>query len=147
MTETAAAPGKPAAPPGKGKLGGAIPPWAEKAFIPVFFVAFLAFPFIVDPDGGLMFDMTLALAYVVMALGLNIIVGFAGLLDLGYVAFFAIGAYTMGWFGSRLLLGRQQRGGHPRRRLGRGGQPARHPLQLHTHRAGARSSSPRSREC
>ena len=36
----------------------------------------------------------------VMALGLNIIVGFAGLLDLGYVAFFAIGAYTMGWFGS-----------------------------------------------
>ena len=35
-----------------------------------------------------------------MALGLNIIVGFAGLLDLGYVAFFAIGAYTMGWFGS-----------------------------------------------
>ena len=42
----------------------------------------------------------LALAYVVMALGLNIIVGFAGLLDLGYVAFFAIGAYTMGWFGS-----------------------------------------------
>jgi branched-chain amino acid transport system permease protein len=33
----------------------------------------------------------LALAYVTMALGLNIIVGFAGLLDLGYVAFFAIG--------------------------------------------------------
>ena len=41
-----------------------------------------------------------ALAYVVMALGLNIVVGFAGLLDLGYVAFFAIGAYTVGWFGS-----------------------------------------------
>ena len=103
MTETAAAPEKPAASPGGRKLGGAIPPWAEKAFIPVFFVAFLAFPFIVDPDGGLMFDMTLALAYVVMALGLNIIVGFAGLLDLGYVAFFAIGAYTMGWFGSRFF--------------------------------------------
>ena len=33
-----------------------------------------------------------ALAYVMMALGLNIVVGFAGLLDLGYVAFFAIGA-------------------------------------------------------
>jgi branched-chain amino acid transport system permease protein len=42
----------------------------------------------------------LCAAYVVMALGLNIIVGFAGLLDLGYVAFFAIGAYTMGYFGS-----------------------------------------------
>jgi branched-chain amino acid transport system permease protein len=37
---------------------------------------------------------------VVMALGLNIIVGFAGLLDLGYVAFFAIGAYTAAYFGS-----------------------------------------------
>src|SRR5919197_2357747 len=45
-------------------------------------------------------DATTALAYVVMALGLNIVVGFAGLLDLGYVAFFAIGAYTMGWLGS-----------------------------------------------
>ena len=41
-----------------------------------------------------------ALAYVVMALGLNIVVGFAGLLDLGYVAFFAIGAYSAGWFAS-----------------------------------------------
>lgn len=34
--------------------------------------------------------------FILMALGLNIVVGFAGLLDLGYVAFFAIGAYTMG---------------------------------------------------
>jgi branched-chain amino acid transport system permease protein len=41
-----------------------------------------------------------SLAYVMMALGLNIVVGFAGLLDLGYVAFFAIGAFVMGWFGS-----------------------------------------------
>jgi branched-chain amino acid transport system permease protein len=35
-----------------------------------------------------------------MALGLNVVVGFAGLLDLGYVAFYALGAYSMGWFGS-----------------------------------------------
>ncbi|MBN1135137.1 MAG: leucine/isoleucine/valine transporter permease subunit [Anaerolineae bacterium] len=34
--------------------------------------------------------------YILMGLGLNIVVGFAGLLDLGYVAFFALGAYTMG---------------------------------------------------
>jgi branched-chain amino acid transport system permease protein len=34
--------------------------------------------------------------YILMGIGLNIVVGFAGLLDLGYVAFFAIGAYTMG---------------------------------------------------
>ncbi|GCE12755.1 hypothetical protein KTT_26140 [Tengunoibacter tsumagoiensis] len=38
--------------------------------------------------------------YVILALGLNIVVGFAGLLDLGYVAFFAIGAYLWGLVGS-----------------------------------------------
>ena len=37
-----------------------------------------------------------AYTYVVLALGLNIVVGFSGLLDLGYAAFFAIGAYTYG---------------------------------------------------
>ena len=42
----------------------------------------------------------IAVAYVVMSLGLNVVVGFAGLLDLGYVAFYALGAYTLGWFGS-----------------------------------------------
>jgi branched-chain amino acid transport system permease protein len=45
-------------------------------------------------------NMVLAAAYVIMALGLNIVVGFAGLLDLGYVAFFAIGAHVAGHFGS-----------------------------------------------
>ena len=43
----------------------------------------------------------IALLYVLLALGLNIVVGFAGLLDLGYVAFFAIGAFVMGWLGSQ----------------------------------------------
>jgi branched-chain amino acid transport system permease protein len=40
--------------------------------------------------------LTIVGLFVLMGLGLNIVVGFAGLLDLGYVAFFAIGAYTMG---------------------------------------------------
>ena len=62
-------------------------------------------------------DAVTALAYVVMALGLNIVVGFAGLLDLGYVAFFAIGAYTIGWFGSGFFARRQRRRGHPHRRV------------------------------
>ena len=35
-----------------------------------------------------------AILYILLALGLNIVVGFAGLLDLGYVAFYAVGAYT-----------------------------------------------------
>jgi branched-chain amino acid transport system permease protein len=41
-------------------------------------------------------SMANAASYAVLALGLNIVVGFAGLLDLGYAAFFAIGAYTYG---------------------------------------------------
>jgi branched-chain amino acid transport system permease protein len=40
--------------------------------------------------------LTQALLYVVLALGLNVVVGYAGLLDLGYAAFFAVGAYTVG---------------------------------------------------
>lgn len=43
---------------------------------------------------------TLVGIYVAMALGLNIVVGFAGLLDLGFIAFFAVGAYTYGIFAS-----------------------------------------------
>ncbi len=39
-----------------------------------------------------------ALVWVICALGLNIVVGYAGLLDLGFVAFWAIGGYTAGWF-------------------------------------------------
>jgi branched-chain amino acid transport system permease protein len=63
-------------------------------------------PFFYDSGSDFMNDATVALVYVVMALGLNIVVGFAGLLDLGYVAFFAIGAYTMGWFGSSFFSSR-----------------------------------------
>lgn len=44
--------------------------------------------------------------YVMMGLGLNIVVGYAGLLDLGYVAFFAFGAYTMGILTTTGALGR-----------------------------------------
>jgi ABC-type branched-chain amino acid transport system, permease component len=40
--------------------------------------------------------MTNAMLYVVLALGLNVVVGYAGLLDLGYAAFFAVGAYSIG---------------------------------------------------
>src|SRR5256885_6282090 len=43
--------------------------------------------------------------YVLLAIGLNIVVGFAGLLDLGYAAFFAIGAYTYGMLASSQLFG------------------------------------------
>src|SRR4051794_9354719 len=60
----------------------------------------LILPYAFSPASPFVDHCVTALAYVVMALGLNIVVGFAGLLDLGYVAFFAIGAYTAGWFSS-----------------------------------------------
>ena len=57
--------------------------------------AALAFPLLHDNDADVD-SMANAAAYATLALGLNIVVGFAGLLDLGYAAFFAIGAYTYG---------------------------------------------------
>ncbi len=57
----------------------------------------ISFPF-VDQFTGLRWtaQIIFALIFTILALGLNIVVGFAGLLDLGYAAFFAIGAYTTG---------------------------------------------------
>ncbi len=56
----------------------------------------LELPIISTPGvdfGGVLFTVTI---YCLVALGLNIVVGYAGLLDLGYVGFYAIGAYTVG---------------------------------------------------
>jgi len=61
----------------------------------------LLFPFFASQFGNSwvrIIDM--ALLYIMLALGLNIVVGFAGLLDLGYIAFFAVGAYLVGLFSS-----------------------------------------------
>jgi branched-chain amino acid transport system permease protein len=45
-------------------------------------------------------SMVVMIVFTMMAVGLNIVVGYAGLLDLGYVAFYAAGAYMAAWFGS-----------------------------------------------
>jgi branched-chain amino acid transport system permease protein len=47
------------------------------------------------------------LVFMMMAVGLNIVVGYAGLLDLGYVAFYATGAYTTAWFASEQFAGQR----------------------------------------
>jgi branched-chain amino acid transport system permease protein len=60
----------------------------------------IVFPLLFTEASGFLQATIIAFAYVVMALGLNIVIGFAGLLDLGYVAFYAFGAYTVGWFAS-----------------------------------------------
>jgi branched-chain amino acid transport system permease protein len=66
--------------------------------------ALLAYPF-VDRALGIqtIHAVSDGMIYVLLALGLNIVVGYAGLLDLGYAAFFAIGAYAMGLLNSPLL--------------------------------------------
>jgi branched-chain amino acid transport system permease protein len=57
-------------------------------------IALMALPLFAAQFGqGWVRIMALALLYVLLALGLNIVVGYAGLLDLGYVAFYALGAY------------------------------------------------------
>ncbi len=64
-------------------------------------VLVLAFPFVASQFGNSWVRiMDVALLYIMLALGLNIVVGFAGLLDLGYIAFFAIGAYIAGLLAS-----------------------------------------------
>src|SRR5262252_3272954 len=63
----------------------------RRAFIVVLLVLGILFP-LIDGNEGDIDAAANALAFAILALGLNI-VGFAGLLDLGYAAFFAIGAY------------------------------------------------------
>ncbi|MFA6121378.1 MAG: ABC transporter ATP-binding protein [Sideroxydans sp.] len=62
----------------------------------------LVLPFIIDAlfGHGWVRIADFALLYIMLALGLNIVVGYAGLLDLGYIAFFAVGAYTYALLGS-----------------------------------------------
>jgi branched-chain amino acid transport system permease protein len=79
--------------------------WAAYLLPGVVLVAVAIFPLFRPPLDGFMDDCILALAYVVMALGLNLVVGFAGLLDLGYVAFYAFGAMTVGWWASDFYTG------------------------------------------
>jgi branched-chain amino acid transport system permease protein len=57
-------------------------------------------PMFRPPLDGFIDDCILALAFVVMALGLNLVVGFAGLLDLGFLVFYAFGALAAGWWAS-----------------------------------------------
>ena len=72
--------------------------------LPVFIaaaVALLILPLVAQLFGNAWVRIIdIALLYVLLALGLNIVVGYAGLLDLGYVAFYAVGAYIFGLLAS-----------------------------------------------
>jgi branched-chain amino acid transport system permease protein len=72
-------------------------------------IAALTFPGIAQFASGGNADYLVSLAadggvFVLLAIGLNVVVGFAGLLDLGYAAFFAIGSYTYGMLASQQLI-------------------------------------------
>lgn len=95
-TVTAGAPGATAeARPRRGLLG--MDDHTRNRVLFAIFVAFIALYPIIDRSLGIgrMGSMNPILIFTLLALGLNIVVGFAGLLDLGYAAFFAIGGYTV----------------------------------------------------
>ena len=82
-----------------------VPPWWSKALAGLLLAVGVILPFLTGSDSGFLNGTIVAVAYAVMALGLNVVVGMAGLLDLGYVAFYAFGAYCVGWFGSGFFFG------------------------------------------
>ena len=69
-------------------------PWKRYTAFAVIIALLLIAPISLGPYATVI--LTNALLYVVLALGLNVVVGYADLLDLGYAAFFAVGAYTVG---------------------------------------------------
>ena len=71
------------------------------ASMAVLAILLVAFPFFAQNYGNSWVRIAdMALLYIMLALGLNIVVGFAGLLDLGYIAFYAVGAYLAGLLSS-----------------------------------------------
>ena len=88
--------------------------WARRGLVPtIILIVAVTYPFYngslsemklfgAFPDVGTAVIMGV---YVIMAIGLNIVVGYAGLLDLGYVAFYAVGAYACAWFASVQFAG------------------------------------------
>src|SRR5437763_12114585 len=85
-------------------VGAKLPPWSGRALALALIVAAILLPLFFIKTSGFIDATIKSLAFVVMALGLNVVVGFAGLLDLGYVAFYAVGAYSLGWFGSTFFF-------------------------------------------
>jgi branched-chain amino acid transport system permease protein len=79
--------------------------FSKKSHVAVIMVMLLILPILLQGMGNFWVRIAdMALLYVLLALGLNIVVGYAGLLDLGFVAFFAVGAYMYGLMASPHLF-------------------------------------------
>lgn len=77
----------------------------EKILLFSLVIFLISLPFMVELIGNAWVRIvTFSLLYVMLALGLNIVIGFAGLLDLGYVAFYAVGAYLFALLSSPHLI-------------------------------------------
>jgi branched-chain amino acid transport system permease protein len=98
MTEPAADPSNPPRPAARLR----VPPWAATGAVGA---ALVLLPLVMGAFGDAWVRaLCFAALYVLLALGLNIVVGFAGLLDLGYIAFYAVGAYTYALLASPHLI-------------------------------------------
>ena len=88
----------------------ALPNWGERFPKARLYVGWglagfaVALPFLPFADRSLVDKATLVLIYVMLGWGLNIVVGLAGLLDLGFVAFYAVGAYSYALLATKLDL-------------------------------------------
>jgi branched-chain amino acid transport system permease protein len=90
---------------GVGTRFRALPRWAKlvlavAAVLVIYLLPIINPPFITTTDsdfGAVLFTCAM---YALVAIGLNIVIGYAGLLDLGYIGFFAVGAFTVGIAGS-----------------------------------------------
>jgi branched-chain amino acid transport system permease protein len=90
---------------GVGTRFRALPRWAKILFalaavLVIYLLPIINPPFITTTDsdfGAVLFTCAM---YALVAIGLNIVIGYAGLLDLGYIGFFAVGAFTVGILGS-----------------------------------------------
>lgn len=89
-------------------LATAVSPSSKRASLGLllFALALVLAPWIVGHAGGNTWVRTLdfALLYIMLALGLNIVVGYAGLLDMGFIAFYAVGAYLAALLSSPHLV-------------------------------------------
>ncbi len=104
---------KPQARPSKAASASFLPAISfGKYLVPVVLILAIALPFIPGVDRRVVDLAILILTYIMLGWGLNIVVGLAGLLDLGYVAFYAVGAYAYAllatiylpaWFGDGIV--------------------------------------------
>src|SRR5258708_35233274 len=97
----------------KTQIGGRPPSYYLAGWrLGVFFLVLaILFPLVIT-DQSLQVTAILVGIYVLLALGLNIVVGYAGLLDLGYVAFFVVGSYSGAIFTGSILLRTNVTGPH-----------------------------------